>query len=296
VKKLNKLFLPTLQCDIVHHCNLSCCNCNHFAPYAKKYYVDSEVLGTDLAVLASSIHVACFDLLGGEPLLHPHLLDIIQTVRLSRLTEQIALFTNGLLLHRMKDTFWENIDRVTVTIYPGTQLRLEANLDYFQKKAETYGVLFSAGMCRHFRENYAINGTNDNQLIKRIFSTCHVAHIDRCYNLRDSFIFLCPHASFMYRVRKERTKHQDGIKIENTDSFRKRLLEYLQSPHPLDACSYCLGSVGKLIPHKFGQVNRQSCTTEEIIDWNYFSALEKDPTDNGLFGRFQRSLGDRRFS
>ncbi|MGZ8975233.1 hypothetical protein [Methylomagnum sp.] len=40
------------QTEIVNHCNLSCRDCNHISPLAKKSFADPEIIYRDFTVLA----------------------------------------------------------------------------------------------------------------------------------------------------------------------------------------------------------------------------------------------------
>ncbi|MFF2008332.1 4Fe-4S cluster-binding domain-containing protein [Streptomyces sp. NPDC058195] len=60
-------------------------------------------VGRDLTRLAKSYRSANVKILGGEPLLHPGLTDLIREVRESAVTDKIILATNGLLLSSADD-------------------------------------------------------------------------------------------------------------------------------------------------------------------------------------------------
>ena len=42
----------------------------------------------------------------------------------------------------------------------------------------------------------------------------------------------------------------DALRIEEGPDFQARLLDFLNSPIPLRACSNCLGTVGRTFPHR----------------------------------------------
>ena len=62
-------------CD---HCNLNCKGCGHFSPLAQKRFLDPAVFERDCRQLSklSNRKIELIDLMGGEPLLHPHITTI----------------------------------------------------------------------------------------------------------------------------------------------------------------------------------------------------------------------------
>ena len=101
---------PLLDVQVCDHCNLRCAGCLHFAPLAEERFLDVEAYERDLSRLASiggiEGYFGAVALMGGEPLLHPRLIDIIEVTRAHLPGQNVILCTNGLLLKRMDDGFW----------------------------------------------------------------------------------------------------------------------------------------------------------------------------------------------
>jgi molybdenum cofactor biosynthesis enzyme MoaA len=68
--------------------------------------------------LAACYRVESLKLLGGEPLLHSGLLDVINAVVEAGISDKVCVVTNGVLLPRMKDEFWGAVDEVWIQL-PG---------------------------------------------------------------------------------------------------------------------------------------------------------------------------------
>ncbi len=69
--------------DIVKHCNLNCVGCGHFSPLASIEFlspIEFEMDCKRLAFLTEGI-IERIELMGGEPLLHPRILDFMQISR-----------------------------------------------------------------------------------------------------------------------------------------------------------------------------------------------------------------------
>lgn len=226
------------------------------------------------------------------PLLHPHLIDVISAAQKSGVSNQIRIVTNGLLLWKMTDAFWQSVNKVYVSIYPGKEMSTE-QLELCKRQAQLYNVGLSLYYVDRFRESYAELGTNDPSLVNRIYKTCQIAHIWRCHTVYDGYFYKCPQSLFLPQVLKNddlTPSTIDGIKIEDSLSFAQDLLAYLESPYPVASCKYCLGSVGKLFPHQ--QVSPQDWrqlqqkSTEQSIDMKYLTRLETiDPRSTNLCQR-----------
>jgi hypothetical protein len=70
----------------------------------------------------------------------------------------------------------------------------------------------------------------------------------------------------------------DGIKIEESENFRKDFLAYLESDKPLVSCKYCTGFVGKRFIYE--EISRkewwepQKRPLEDMIDMKVLNMLE----------------------
>ena len=128
---------PPMSCEVnaVDHCNIACLDCNHAAPALPESYADPGSVHRDLARLAKVYKAGCLKILGGEPLLHPDLLSLVQAARASRISQTIRLITNGTLLHRMPDTIWSSIDELELSHYPEPELK-EHHLRTIEKKSQ----------------------------------------------------------------------------------------------------------------------------------------------------------------
>ena len=92
------------QLVVTDDCNLSCGYCNEYIPGAPP--VPWPILQARIDKL-DTLGVRVYDLLGGEPLMHPELMDIIRYIRVKRRSGNIViLITNGFLLDAEKVAQW----------------------------------------------------------------------------------------------------------------------------------------------------------------------------------------------
>jgi cyclic pyranopterin phosphate synthase len=111
-----------VEFHLVHHCNLTCSGCSHFSPSAPKHVVPPHDLAAQFALAAAHLDPEFVHLLGGEPLLHPHLLEVLKSARQSFPAATIKLVSNGLLVARrgvpLALTLAANNIVLAVSLYP----------------------------------------------------------------------------------------------------------------------------------------------------------------------------------
>ncbi|OGS22113.1 MAG: hypothetical protein A3J83_03845 [Elusimicrobia bacterium RIFOXYA2_FULL_40_6] len=264
-----------LEVNLAYHCNLSCSACAHFSPICKKHFADPDKIISELKEFAKYYRADCVGLLGGEPLLHPEIAGIARLVKVTGITKKIRVFTNGLILWKMSDEFWKNVDEIFVSIYPGKEMSSE-HLLFCKTKAKKFNVNLELLYTSYFRMPYTEIGTNNKQLTQRIYKTCQFAQRLNCYTLENGYFYKCPLALFIPMFMKNRFKNPivDGIKATS----KKDILDYLKSEEPLKSCKFCLGSVGKLFKHRqcgpANWRNFQKQKTEKLIDLEQLKILE----------------------
>jgi hypothetical protein len=190
--------------------------------------------------------------------------------RESHVADKIEITTNGLLLPRVERRFWEVVDAVQISLYPGRSLRQD-QLDTCIDLARRNNVSIRYRRYQSFQESYSEQGTDDPALVKKIYVTCNSAHRWRCHTVANGWFFKCAQG---YMIPKgtslgPEATYRNGIQIDGSPGFRDRLLSYLTSPEPLPSCRNCLGSAGRYIEHQ--QVRRgdfrlaQCRPTEDLI-------------------------------
>lgn len=233
--------------------------------------------------------------MGGEPLLHPNLIEIIDAVRKTGISERIQVVSNGHLLAKTTDVFWEKIDEIYISVYPEKKVDLK-NLEEIEQKARLHNVVLEYFYFDNFRESYSELGTNDTELVQRIYTTCKIAHTWHSHTIAEGYFYKCPQSLFLPRVIDNDIIKSDTnrIKIVDSTQFAQDLLAYLNATQALKSCYHCLGSVGKLFAH--AQVPRsqwrslQQYSTEELIDQEYLGISELNPNAHNSSFRYPSSI------
>jgi len=96
--------IKVLDFPILSSCNLKCDNCSSYSNLSVNGTVQTaEQAKTDLTNWKPYINPIRLQVLGGEPLLHKEIKDIIRIAREIYPDTDLRMYTNGLLLKRHKD-------------------------------------------------------------------------------------------------------------------------------------------------------------------------------------------------
>lgn len=259
-----------LEINVAYHCNLRCKACSHFSPISDVYFVDYKKLSRELSILAKSFRADFIELEGGEALLHPDLLNVIKAARNCGISSKIRVSTNGTNLTKISGDIWKNVDEFMVSNYRNRIKKSDINA--IKRIAKTYNTRVVFLDYIRFRIPYSEKGTGNKKLIKRIYKTCQIAHLWKCYTFDNGYFYKCPLAIFIPKHLGKYFKypHIDGLKVNGTLNFQKKLQKYLNSKTPLNSCKYCLGTVGNLIKHSQCKPKLwrkiQNHKTEDLVD------------------------------
>jgi len=284
-----KILARSLEVNLTTHCNLSCYGCDHASPVNPEEYLSVEELAQDLAALSPVYHVFEFHLTGGEPLLHPRLLQVIDTIRASGVTEKITLVTNGVLLHAAPAELWDRIDKLWVSIYPGVKRKL-SHQDVMAL-AKRHGVMAWCKPTDEFSMKLLHSENRDGDLVRTVYSTC--TNRASCHTLHNGRYFKCSSSPFipgwLGRVGIGFSDLScDSVPLRNNPALRQQLNDYLKSEQPLTACNYCLGCAGHTTTSR--QMNKSAIRSwlsekdpdvHEMVDWQYI-AQSQALVDSGM--------------
>jgi cyclic pyranopterin phosphate synthase len=241
-----KVVTRSLEAHVVDHCNLTCAECCSLSPHLPQWFAEPAALARDLARATQFLSPRVFKLVGGEPLLHPGLVELVELVRASGIAPRISITTNGLLLGRTPDTLWEGIDGLTISLYPRPALSA-ASRAAIQERAARFEVALNWKQQDEFVVMTRPSPTDDTAATAAIFDGCWIR--ERCHMLRDGRFYTCtrpPHLQAYHRGALDLTG--DGIRLD--EATAEQVHAYLTRPQPLEACAHCLGGSNTLRPHR----------------------------------------------
>ncbi|PKN37708.1 MAG: hypothetical protein CVU62_08265 [Deltaproteobacteria bacterium HGW-Deltaproteobacteria-2] len=250
--------------NILDHCNLKCKGCDHFASVADERFVSADDIKKDLAQMSKILKgdFPRIGVMGGEPLLHPQLKEILISTRLSFPKTLIELLTNGILLLKQDEDFWRICREQNIII---ANTRYPINLDYkaMKETAATHGVMFEYGRGTEKFPRYSYKKTLDiegNQNPTKSFIECFG---DNMYPLlMEGKLYGCTIAP---NVRHFNKRFGTNMKLEDGDfldiySIEKvsELLNFIGNPKPF--CRYC-----DISNRSYG--NKWERSRQEMSEW-----------------------------
>ena len=191
---------------------------------------------------------AIFKLVGGEPLLHPQLVDIIRGVRDTGIAPVISITTNGLKLGDMTDEFWQAVDALTISRYPKPQLAPDL-IAHIEAQAARFAVRLNWKMQDAFSTMNRTQPCDDLAETKRIYQDCWIR--ERCHMIRDGMFYTCTRpAHFQTLYQGERDFRSDGLPLRDDAGMLDALLAYLQRERRSKPVMHCYGGSAPQAPHR----------------------------------------------
>jgi len=228
---------------LADHCNLNCKGCLHFSPLSAEKFLDLQTFERDLKRIfeLSGGKVSDICLLGGEPLLHPDIELFFPIARKYFSKNRIYILTNGLLLPKMSETFFEECKKhdigIAISYYP-----VKIDIEKIKAITDKYAVSleirdeYNKGPSIWLRQPLDIDG---RQNIKKSYKTCAMGN--SCVHLVDGKIYQCDTAAYIHYFNKYFNKNltvqdNDYIDIHKITDI-KEIFNFLCSPIPF--CRYC---------------------------------------------------------
>jgi MoaA/NifB/PqqE/SkfB family radical SAM enzyme len=257
-KKFKKLDWMLLHVSTGGKCNLNCVSCNAFASIADNYMLDIASFESDCKRLSDlgAEKILGIHFVGGEPLLHPNLMGILCITHLYFPCAKINIVTNGILLLKQKEDFWNccklNNVGIIISHYP-----IKLDIKSIKAMAKKYGInlRYFRGVLPWYKMELELNGNRNSY---ENYKKCPSAL--GCIELRDGKIAPCQLIQKIqyfnnYFQKKLELTDADRIEIYKAKSIDE-ILEFVAKPVPF--CRYC--NV-KWIPVKWGT------SKKEITEW-----------------------------
>lgn len=245
LKNYEKLMpLPTLQFEVhlTEHCNLNCRGCDNFSCIAEPSFLDVEQYKKDLQRLADLCEGEAkrIHLMGGEPLLHPDVVEIARLTREKFPNAVIDVYTNGLLLLNQSEQFWSTLKETNVGILV-TQYPISFDYTRAEEIANRGGVAFQSCLSAG-EEKGLFHFTLDlkgQQNEKESFLKCHRANA--CISLKNGKLYTCSLVANIDHFNKCFDENlpvtrRNYIDIYEADNLQE-ILDFLARPIPF--CRFC---------------------------------------------------------
>jgi GTP 3',8-cyclase len=213
-----------------------------------KWFIEPADMEKDLRLARRVLAPTYLKLVGGEPLLHPKLVECLEIARESGMAEIVSVTTNGFLLPRMPQRFWELLDAITISVYPAPVLP-EAVRELVEKKARIYGFSVNWKHQNEFVDMDRETPAEDSSITREVYDGCWLRR--RCHILSRGRFYTCtrpPHFQALPGMKRDFS--DDGILLSEDANLAEMIREYLTRPEPLQACQLCKGGGAESRPHR----------------------------------------------
>lgn len=232
----------SFEIHLVEHCNLNCKGCDNYSPVAPKEFVDIVTFTNEMKQMKHIFGSDGIDeirLLGGEPLLHPQINELLIISRNIFPSSKLTLITNGILLPRLGKEFFkicsESRIQVLVTKYP-IKFDYDKILAVMRKYGVECGAFNTEPVKTLFKRPLDPNGLQDK---KKMFDLC--TNANHCISLKDGRLYTCSNIPNVHHLNSYfncsfQVSENDSINIFQITN-KKKIRKFLSEPVPF--CRYC---------------------------------------------------------
>ena len=135
-----------LDYHIISSCNLDCPGCDRFCNYEIPYHISVEDFEKDSSLWGNLCTFDTITLIGGEPFMHPNLLDLYKISLKNFKAKSINIATNGTLFHKSRNI---NIVDHMLSLGHNTTLEVSIHLNDDNEKRKIF-----KNIKEYFLKNY----------------------------------------------------------------------------------------------------------------------------------------------
>jgi hypothetical protein len=194
--------------------------------------MDLESLKRDLIAVSKVVSFKKFSMLGGEPLLHPQIDQFLIEVQQLNLFPVVSIVTNGQLLYKMTSTFWQNVRKLEVDIYPGKMDIID--IRYIELMAKKHNVELLLVPYQRFYKSCSKNWPIAD-VIQQRYLRCPT--VKECYAVENGYLYRCPQSAIIPGLFLGLDNRVDGLPLDGLTV--DKLSEFIKRPTHLISCSRC---------------------------------------------------------
>lgn len=238
------LHIDTIDFVITEKCSLNCRDCGNFMPYYENpitYEKEDLFQSIDrLDYLFDSIGI--LRILGGEPLLHPDLFEIIAYAQSKKTIAYVAIITNCTIVPKQSDLSNFNLDFDRFTVSGSNYGSLSIKYAEVEKFFQEAGIIFSGSLIDIWDtpSKFQYLGESEDVLQQR-YSACVASE---CVVLMNQKLFHCPILAASHHLKSLPKTELEFIDMMNDNKTKEELKsdikQYLYGTTHLKICNWCV--------------------------------------------------------
>lgn len=247
----SKPSLSYFEVPITDICNLNCKGCLFASNISQgTQHISLDIIKKDALRMSELFYdIPWIRILGGEPLMHPDIVEILKFYRKQFPESELDLCTNGLLIPKMPEEFWTCIKRERISIHISGYKPVYSLLDKIDEILKRQNIPYAILKREKFLKYYTDRPTNDMQksFEKCIASGCHEVYKGKLSTC--SAVIAFEKFNSIFGTDYQIIENEDWFDIHNPELNAWDIKAKLESPS--FACKYCSDSV------------------QESFDWDY---------------------------
>ena len=231
-----------IEFNLTDYCNLNCKGCSHYSPVAEKEFEAIEELENSMRKISSVKNSHLIEevfLIGGETLLYPQIKEAMVMARKFFPWARIIIFTNGLLIPKLDDEFW-NICKETETEMAITRYPVKFDYDKVESICREHGIPTEIFGDRGEENSFfKLPLDPEKKQNKRLshFRCCAFG----CVTVDHGRIFPCSQAACVGHLNRRfgtdfKWEKDDYIEVDNIKDAKEIIRLRLK---PIPFCGYC---------------------------------------------------------
>lgn len=232
------VFFNYLEMPVTTGCTLKCKDCSNLMQYYRKHIVISEdQIVSDIEDLLSCVDgIYCFGVLGGEPLLYPHLKAVLNTLVSSDKVKHIQIVTNGTLLPKPETEEILKDKKVVVLVSDYHELSTKTQEWEALKNRGINVIIRDADEFWRDYGDMTEMKRSRRQLCKQMVRCATV-----CFSYLNGKIYRCPRAAHGNDLGMIRLRAKESVEIRGhrASTVARKQIRKLQKLDYSEACRYC---------------------------------------------------------
>ena len=255
-KEIHRIQVTNLEMNVAYGCNLKCEYCAHMGRFMKGVVPLDDLL-LWYRSWNTKIHPHNVRIMGGEPLLHPHLETILYETRTHWQDSRIELVTNGLLLPKMEDSVFTAIKEINADVTVSRHFDDSCFNMLFKTGIVTlykHGIIpyiaqSHLSWTKYYRINEQGRAVPYQSDPEKAWKNCFVEH--GCTTLLDNCLYRCPQLGcYSYAVKQGFVADEWNVVLDYTPLTPACTREELEMFTQSGACEQCC-----ICPEEFEYAN-----------------------------------------